>query len=189
MIAAAVPLAVGLGGVLFARFRLGVVFGLIVSAGLVSALMAYAQPLPSGKVTLAPVEGLQLPHSVSMRRHQAQPLIALTPGSVWLDGLKVDSVAVAVSDPRVITENPDVLVLAVDGRVSFGDLVNTMDAAGKLGRHDFDLVVQNGNSDLVVVRIRDATRIPANHQLRLTLRVTDKEVEVLAIGGALAFRS
>lgn len=140
-------------------------------------------------MTLAPVDRLQLPQSTAQRSPGSQPLVALTPDGLWVEGSKVTSVALALDDPRVREQNPGVLALAVDRRVSFSALVEMLDAAGRSQRHEFDLVVQSSGGELAVIRVGDAASLPPDPAgpppLRLTLRVTGKEVEVLAIGGAL----
>jgi len=64
-----------------------------------------------------------------------------------------------------------------------------LEAAGRSKRHDFDLVVHSPEGDLTVIRVRDSGSLPPDPPglppLRLTLRVTGKAVEVLAVGGAL----
>ncbi len=189
LVAAAFPFLVGSLAMVVTRFRVGIGAAVIVAVGLTMTLGTHARPLPPGKVTLAQVEGLELPHSTAQRRPPAQPLIALTAEGLWVEGSKVSSLALALEDPRVRAQNPDVLPLAVDGRVASSDLVDVLDAAGRANRHEFELVVQSPGGDLAVIRVRDAASLPSEPTdkppLLLTLRVSGMQVELLAVGGAL----
>lgn len=189
LLAAALPWLVGSIAMLLTRFRVGLGVAVVVTVGLAFTLVGYERPLPPGKVTLAPVEGLQLPQSTAQRRPGVQPLVALTPEGLWVEGAKVTSVALALEDARVREQNPDVLALAVDKRVSFSALVEVLEAAGRAKRHAFDLVVQSQEGELAAIRVGDAASVPpepdGRPSLRLTLRVTGEQVEVQAVGGAL----
>ena len=187
MTAAAFPLLVGSIAVFLTRFRVGRGVSVVVAVGLVASLVAQQQPLPSGKVVVAPVEGLQLPSSTAQRRPGAQPLITLMPDGLRVEGSKVSSLTAALEDPRVRAQNRGVLPLSVDGRVTFSALADVLEAAGD--RHQFELVVHSPAGELAVISVRDAASItadpPGPPSLRLTLRVTGTQVQVLAIGGAL----
>lgn len=188
MIAAALPWLVGSIAMVLSRFRLGIGVAVIVTVGLISMLLVHEGPLPSGKVTLATVEGLRLPASTAQRRPGAQPLIALTPGALWVEGSKVASMALALDHPRVREQKSNVLPLMVDGRVSFSELVDLLEAAARSKHYEFDLVVQS-KEDLAVIRVRNSASLapedPEAPSMRLTLRVTEENVEVIAVGGAL----
>ena len=195
MIAAALPLLVAAVAMLVTRSRVGGALAAVVAGGLVVSFVGYSAPLPSGKIEFVQVDGLRLPNSTAARGPQAQPLLALTPHGLWVGDAQVVSVAHALEDPRVREQNPEVLPLAVDGRVPFSELVDVLDvldvrdAAGAMKRHDFDVLVQSASGELAVVRVRNAASIPPNTgdrpELNLTVRLTEREFEVSATGGSL----
>jgi hypothetical protein len=189
MLAAALPLVVGALAMLVTRSGVGGGLALLVAGGLALTLHAYAAPLPPGKTTFVEVDGIRLPNSTAARRPSAQPLLALTPGGLWLEGTKVESLAVALEDSRVREQNPDVLPLAVDARVPFSKLADVLEAGGVLKRHDFDVVVQAPSGELAVIRIRNAHSIPPDGPglppLNLTVRLSETQAQVLATGAEL----
>jgi biopolymer transport protein ExbD len=116
-------------------------------------------------------------------------MLALTPNGLWVGEAKVASVALALEDPRLREQNPDVLLLAVDGRVPFSKLVDVLDAAGELKRQNFDMLVQSASGDLAVVRVRNAASIPPDTgdrpPLNVTVRLSETEFELSATVGSL----
>lgn len=189
MLAAALPLVVGALAMLVTRSGMGGGLAVLVAGGLALNLHAYAAPLPPGKTTFVEVDGIRLPNSTAARRPAAQPLLALTPSGLWLEGTKVESLAVALEDPRVREQNPDVLPLAVDARVPFSMLADVLEAGAALRRNDFDVLVQSSSAEIAAVRVRHVVAQPSDPSgrpsLNLTVRLTATQFQVLASGGVL----
>jgi biopolymer transport protein ExbD len=182
--ASALPMIAGLLAMAIARAWAGVAFALLTAAAWGGELYAYTRPLPPAGPTVVEVPGLQLPHSLAGHTLAAGAFIALTPDGLYANGAKVARPGDVLLDPMVRERNTGALMLLVDARVHFAQLLEVLEELGARDRHRFALVVLGTGGERRVLEVRDDAAEPAD-KLKLTLFIAPKQLQLGAIGGAL----
>jgi biopolymer transport protein ExbD len=182
--ASALPMIAGLLAMVLARAWGGVAFAALTVAAWGGELYAFTRPLPPLGPTVAVVPGLQLPHSQAGQPLAAGAFIALTPDGLFANGAKVARPEDALADTMVRERNNSTLMLLVDARVHFSQLLEVLDGLGARDRHRFALVVVGDDGGHRAVPIRDEAAEPAD-KLKLTLFIAPRQLQLGAIGGAM----
>lgn len=183
------PLLAGLLSTVRNAFRPGIVLGAI--AVLVAAMtgLQLAKPLPPEGPPYVEPAGITLAPSNSPRGLRGAALIGLMPDGLWANGSKVSSLEEALAVPLVKERNANTLPVMVDAKVKFAALADLVAAAEKTGRNSLQLVVlsPSGAHQVISVYAHEETQQSAKYgkPLTLTVRVTEKEFLIGAIGGSL----
>jgi biopolymer transport protein ExbD len=182
--ASALPMIAGLLAMTIVRAWGGVAFAILTAAAWGGELYAYTRPLPPEGPIVVEVPGLQLPHSEAGSPLAAGAFIALTPDGLFANGVKVARPGDALLDPMVRERNTRLLMLLVDTRVHFAQLLEVLEAFGAQNRHRFAFVVQDSGGKRLALEFRDEAAGPAD-EFKLTMFIAPKQLQLGAYRGTL----
>lgn len=167
----ALPLLTGVLVSLLRRSLPGLALAVLAGAGTAALVVELNEPLPSTEPQLSTPPGFEIPESKSARPLRVSVRLALTPDGAWLDGAKAASIAQAVEGSTSAT-------VLVDRRVTFGPLLELLQAMSGRGAHAVQLVVQGPGGTRTVITVLDAPYEPGPNPMLLTLFISPERLDV-----------